>query len=624
MLSRPHLSLRVLALAAASFLLAAAAPARTLTIQNFVEHVDIAKNGTIDVTENIEVHFTGAWNGIYRKIPVKYTTPAGFGYTLFLQPISVTDDAGRALKYQQNDVGRYTEFKIWVPNAADVTRTLVLHYRVLDAISFRFSDHDEFYWNVTGDEWDYPIQSASAHIVLPEGVTGLHAIAYTGVFGSRAQNAEVSINGNRVDIQTNGELGFHEGLTAVVGFDKGFVFPPSAATKIWMFLRSNWPLFLPIITLGLMIWVWWTRGRDPRRNPIAVQYDPPDKLTPGECGTLVDNSVDMRDITATLVDLAVKGYITIEQRQQDGMLHLRHHNDYIFHLKKPASEWNGLRTHEAGMLAGMFLSGSSGFPSFGPGQARGAAAIRGIISAVQSGAFTETQAANAMQADMSVSLSDMQNHFYVHLPSIRTSIMNALVTDGYYTHSPDSVRQGYIFAGAIIGFLIVAGSNFLSGATQSSKVAWIIAGIAVGAIICAFGWFMPAHTEAGERTLEKVLGFEDFLGRVEGDKIERMVKTPELFEKYLPYAMALRVDKKWVQQFSGIAMQPPQWFQGYYGSGFAPYLLMNDLNMMSMQASTAMVSAPRSSGGFGGLGGSGFGGGGGSGGGFGGGGGGGF
>lgn len=614
--SRRYSSLRVLALAAASFFLAVAAQARTLTIQNFVEHVEVAKNGTIDVTESIEVHFTGAWNGIYRKIPVKYTTPAGFGYTLFLEPISVTDDAGHALKYQQSDVGRYTEFKIWVPNAVDATHTLVLHYRVLDAISFHFSDHDEFYWNVTGDEWEYPIESAAAHIVLPEGVTGLHAIAYTGVYGSRAQNAEVSINGNRVDIQTNGELSFHEGLTAVVGFDKGSVFPPSVGTKIWMFLRSNWPLFLPIITLGLMIWIWWTRGRDPRRNPIAVQYEPPDKLTPGECGTLVDNSVDMRDITATLVDLAVKGYITIEQRQQDGMLHLRHHNDYIFHLKKQPAEWSSLRPHETTVLSGMFFSGPAALAGFA-----GRAFARNIATMVANATGQNIESSGLQD---SVSLADMQNHFYVNLPSIRSSILNALVTDGYYTHSPDSVRQGYIFAGAIIGFLIAAGSGFLSGATQSSSLAWIIAGIAVGVIICAFGWFMPAHTEAGERAVEKVLGFEDFLGRVEGDKIERMVKTPELFEKYLPYAMALRVDKKWVQQFSSIAMQPPSWFQGSYGSGFAPYLLMNDLNMMSMQASTAMVSAPRSSGSFGGLGGSGFGGGGGSGGGFGGGGGGGF
>jgi uncharacterized membrane protein len=118
--------------------------------------------------------------------------------------------------------------------------------------------------------------------------------------------------------------------------------------------------------------------------------------------------------------------------------------------------------------------------------------------------------------------------------------------------------------------------------------------------------------------LEKVLGFEDFLGRTQKDQIDRLEKTPELFEKYLPYAMALHVEKKWVQAFSGIAMQPPNWYQGSYGGGFVPYLLVSDLNMMTVQAGSTMASSPRSSGG------SGFGGGGGAGGGFGGGGGGGF
>ena len=614
MLSRRRLLARTLVFLAAALLCGAAAHARSLTIQSFDEHVDVAKDGTIDVTESIDVHFTGAWNGIYRKIPVKYTSPNGFDYTLFLEPISITDDAGNALKYQVSDVARYKEFKIWVPNAEDATRTVVIRYRVLDAINFSFSDHDELYWNVTGEEWDYPIQSASAHIVLPEGVANLHAIVYTGLYGSRAQDADVTTNGNQIDVETKQPLGFHEGLTVVVGFDKGLISPPSALTKAWMFLRSNWPLFLPILTLAFMIWLWSTRGRDPRRNPIAVQYDPPDKLTPGECGALVDNEVNMRDITATLVDLAVKGYITIEQLQQNGLMRLAHHNDYVFHLKKQPSEWSALRPHETAMLAGMFFSSPAALAGFA-----GRAFARNLASMVAN-ATGQDLASSSLQN--SVSLADMQNHFYVNLPSIRGAIMDALVSDGYYTHSPDSVRQGYIFTGIIIGFLIVAGNSFLSGATQSSSLAWIIAGIAVGVIVCAFGWFMPTHTEQGERALERVLGFEDFLGRVEGDKIERMEQTPELFQKYLPYAMALRVDKKWVERFSGITMQPPSWFQGSYGPGFAPYLLMNDLNMMSMQAGTAMASAPRSS--PGGLGGSGFGGGGGAGGGFGGGGGGGF
>jgi uncharacterized membrane protein YgcG len=568
---------RVLALATAALLFATACHARTLTIHEFNEHVEVAANGTIDVTESIEIRFTGSWNGIYRKIPVKYTTPQGFGYTLFLEPISISDDSGNSLKYNQSSQGRYTQFQIYVPGAQDATRTVVIHYRVLDAIGF-FDDHDELYWNVTGDESDEPIESSSAHIVLPEGVTGLHAIAYTGVFGSRAQDAQVTVNGNQIDIVTNHALGFHEGLTAVVGFDKGFVHPPSPLEKVWLFLRSNWPLFFPIIAFLVMAWLWWTRGRDPRRNPIAVQYDPPDQLTPGECGALVDNEVDMRDITATLVDLAVKGYITIEQRQQEGLMHLLHHNDYIFHLKKAPAEWKGLHSHELLMLSGLFDNG----------------------------------------AIQDASLSSLQNHFYTQLPGIRSAISGALVSAGYYTHSPESVRASYIGIGVVLGALGVVGNGVISSATGTSNVAWIIASIATGAIVCAFGWFMPAHTETGERALEKVLGFEDFLSRVEGDKIERIVRTPEMFEKFLPFAMALRVDKRWVQAFSAIAMQPPQWYQGgYYGQGFAPYLLVNDLNMMSMQASSAMTSAPRSSGG---TGGSGFGGGGGSGGGFGGGG----
>jgi uncharacterized membrane protein len=134
-------------------------------------------------------------------------------------------------------------------------------------------------------------------------------------------------------------------------------------------------------------------------------------------------------------------------------------------------------------------------------------------------------------------------------------------------------------------------------------------------VVCIVGWFMPAHTIQGARTYAKVLGFEDFLGRVESDRIEKLEKTPELFEKFLPYAMALHVEKKWVQAFAGISMQPPQWYQGPYGSGFVPYVFVNDLNYMTVQAGTVMSSSPRSSGG------SGFGGGGGSGGGFGGGGG---
>ena len=127
-----------------------------------------------------------------------------------------------------------------------------------------------------------------------------------------------------------------------------------------------------------------------------MQYDPPDKLSPGELGTLVENEAGMRDITATLVDLAVKGYLTIEQKDESHLLGLSHSKEYIFHLKRPATEWTGVRPHELEMLSALFNDGS--------------------IDAVK--------------------LSELQNRFYTHLPAIRSRIFDALMADGYYLHTP--------------------------------------------------------------------------------------------------------------------------------------------------------------------------------------------
>ncbi len=604
---------RLLAVSALALLAALPAAAKQIIIQRFDEQVLVHRDATIDVTETIQAQFIGTgWHGIYRTIPIQYTDPEGFNYTLFLDHVTATDGDGHSLKLEQSHEGRDLKFKIYVPEPDDSTRTIILRYRVLDALRF-FADHDELYWNVTGEEWQSPIESASARIELPEGPTGLHAIAYTGGYNSRAQDAEVTVNDNVVEIRANHPLGYRQGLTAVVGFDKGLVHQPTPSQNIALFLQSNWPLFIPVIVLFVMYWLWWTRGRDPERDVITVQYEPPDKLSPGECGTLVDNQAAMRDITATLVDLAVKGYITIEQKDQTGMLGLTHHRDYIFHLKKPAAQWDEARPHERIMLRGLFLGDDSTVSDSVPAPGAIASQSPGVQDYSLSSGTVDNAAPQA-----SVALSDLQNRFYRQLPGIRDCIFDALVQDGYYLHRPDTVRQGYMGAGLAIGFVIVFYGGWLAKQSGMSNLPWFVAGIASGAIIFGFGWFMTARTSAGAKTYAKVLGFENFLGRVESDRIERLEKTPELFEKFLPYAMALHVEKKWVQAFSGITMQPPQWYQGTYVGPFQAYFLVNDLNMMSMQAGTVMSSAPRSSGG------SGFGGGGGAGGGFGGGGGGGF
>jgi uncharacterized membrane protein YgcG len=556
------------------------AQGKQLRIQKFDSEITVTPDAKVDVTENITFQFKGGpWHGVYRTIPVEYVGPSGLNYSLFLDVRSITDGNGNKLKFESSRVAQNRKLKIYIPNADNSTQTVVIEYVVSDALRF-FDDYDEFYWNVTGDQWEIPIDAASAHIVLPPGASGIRANTFTGSFRSKGREAAAEVAGTGVDVTTAASLGIHEGLTVAVAFDKGVVHEPTAADTFFLYLRSNWALFLPIVAFVLMFWLWWTKGRDPRLRPITAQYEPPDKLTPGEVGTLVDNSVVMRDITASIVDLAVRGYLVIEEQQKDHLLGLTHSKEYVFHLKKSQAEWNTLQPHEQALLSGLFSGGNAGD---------------------------------------SVSLSELHNRFYTSLPGIKSDIFASLVGRGYYKRRPDSVRSGYLGFGVVMGVILIFGGNALARSMGMAPASFIVAGILTGAIICGFGWFMPAHTQTGARALEGVLGFEDFLNHVEADRFNRTIKTPEMFEKFLPFAMALGVEKNWSNAFKDIYTQPPQWYQGNFGPAFYPYMFVGSLNSMSSLAGTAMASAPRSSGG------SGFGGGGGfSGGGFGGGGGGGF
>ena len=578
-------SLFVAVLAAALFFPAASAlTTKELRIQDFHSDVIVMPDGSVDVTEKIQVHFLGSgWHGLYRSIPVEYVTPQGFNYSLFLTVKQITDATGRSLKFDSSRERHYRKLKIYIPDADNSTQTISIEYTVSDALRFP-EDHDEFYWNVTGDEWTAPIQAASARIVLPVGTTNIRGNVFTGGYGSRAQDADVEIAGNGVEFRTREPLRIHEGLTVGVAFDKGFVHEPTALDRVSLFLRGNWPLILPVIAFLGMFYIWWTRGRDPRLRPIAAQYEPPDQLSPGEAGTLVDESADMRDITASIVDLAVRGYIVIEEHTKERMLGLMHDKDYNFIVHKDRSEWSKLKPHEQVLLSGLFSAGTVG---------------------------------------ESVSMSSLENHFYKNLPDIKNRIFESLVTHGYYKSRPDTVRSSYIGIGVVVGVIAIWGGLSLASRLGMAPPAFVIAGILTGAIICGFGWFMPAHTEQGTRALEGILGFEDFLVHVESDRFNKMIKTPEMFEKFLPYAMALGVEKNWSKAFQGILKEPPNWYRGSsFGPNFYAMSFVNDLSYMSTRASSALTSAPRSSGGSafgGGGGGGGF-----SGGGFGGGGGGGF
>jgi uncharacterized membrane protein YgcG len=554
-----------------------AAAQRSYTIDRFDAVIQVQRDASIQVTETITARFVGSWNGIYRTIPVTYRTPQGFNWTLGLTLQRATDGEGRPLRVEANRERHYIKFKMWIPGAADATRTVVLKYRATNGLRF-FEDHDELYWNVTGDEWDVPLGAATARIELPPGADGVRAIAFNGAYGSTAQEARVETRGTTVTVAMPHALGFHEGLTAVVGWNKGLVTEPPVTARAQQAVTSNWPLVIPIPVFFLAFFIWRRRGKDPRRLPIAVQYEPPRGLSPAEAGTLLDNSADLRDITATMVDLAVRGYLRIEEREGSKFFGLVFGRDYTLRRLDPPAGAAELAPHERRLFDGIF-AGRSGL----------------------------------------VELSDLKEEFYTEITGIKTSVFDRLLGRGFYHARPDQVRIRWIVAAVVFGGVIAIGGGAMSAGFLMTPVPFIAAGVLVGAILLGFSLIMPARTEAGTRALEHVLGFEDFLRRVESENLKRIiVGHPELFDRYLPFAMAFGVERKWARAFEGIYTQPPTWFVGPSMTHFNVSGFSANLAHLSTTAGSTLTSSPRSSGGsgFGGGGSSGGGGGGGGGGAF--------
>jgi hypothetical protein len=559
-----------------------AAQARSLTIESFDAEIAVRSSGDVDVKEVLRVRFDGEWNGLRRVLPEAYRTPAGFNYRLLLDVEGAADAQGRPLRVEERRDGGDRELRIWVPDARDAVRTVVLRYRVRNALRF-FGQHDELYWNVTGTEWEIPIEAAYATILLPAGVQGVEAGAYTGATGSTERAARLDVEGERVRVMSTRPFSPGEGLTVAVRWAPGVVARPTAFERARLFARMNGfnllAGLLPLGVLAAMLSLWLRRGRDPKPQSIAPHYEPPDAMSPAELGALVDHTADLPDITATLVDLAVRGWLVIEQTEEKKLLGLKIETEYAFRLRRPSVEWGALEPHERRLLAAVF----------GP----------------------------AAPAGEHVTLASLKDEFHSKLAGIRDAIYARLIERGYYCQRPDRVRSRYVAAGVVLGAVLIWGGIAAAEHVALSPVAAIVAGVLAALIVVGIGWVMPARTEAGARARERGLGFRDFLDRVESDRFRRMITGPEMFERYLPYAMALGVEERWARAFAGIYREPPRWYSGSNGGTFHVSGFTHDLSRMSARAGAVMASTPRSSGGSGFSGGS-------SGGGFGGGGGGGF
>ena len=562
-----------LALACVLLLSAAACAQRSWRIADYDAQLHADASGEMRVAETIKLVFVGEYHGIHRRIPIDYPGPAGTNFTLFMKVTSVNDGAGHELKWDQSTKDGYRVLTIYLPDAVDTTKTVEIDYTVRNGIRF-FPDHDELYWNVTGNDWPVPIDHASATAFLPDAAAnGIRAQAFTGFYGETGREAKVEIRGADVVFESTNPLPMRGGMTIDIAIPKGVIHEPGAMTRLWWVIESNPILWLPVVAFVVMFGMWYLEGRDPDPGmSVAPMYAPPDKMTPAEVGTLIDDSVDPRDITCTLVDLAVKGYLTIEEK--DSKVLFFSNKDYIFHLVKPREQWTGLAEHERLLLDQVFGLGND------------------------------------------VSLSSLTNHFYTAIPPLKHDIIQALKDKGMYRLDPESANAYRLGAVVLIALPFVI-AHWAGWANMFASWPLAIVAIAVALIIVyLFGRQMTAKSLQGAKTWVQIAGFQEFMKRVDEQRLKTM--PPDTFEKYLAFAMALGVEHQWAKAFAGLLKDPPRWYVGPQGTYFDPIYFTNNMSAMTHVAATTFQSAPRAqssgsgfSGGGGGFSGGGFGGGGG-------------
>jgi len=549
------------------------AQAQDFTINSFHSDLIIHEDSSLTVKEAIEVEFHRPRHGIYREIPFKYTDELGNTFRTPLDVLSVTDEAGKDWKYTAKRSGDAIHIRIGDANKyVSGRQSYVITYSVENAILF-FEDHDELYWNVTGNYWKSPIKKASANVNLAvkSKSKNLWASCYTGSLGSRESLCGFDTSGNIAGFLSKKTFASGEGLTIAFGWDKGLVSQPSSWKRfLWALdLKENWVFMLPVLSLIFMINLWNRRGRDPKvRESVTVMYEPPKykdvPLTPAEVGAVIDEKLDARDITATIIGLAVKGYIKIEETKKEGLVF----DSIDYFLAKLKDPDDNLSQFEKALM-GKIFSGS----------------MPGLM------------------------VSDMKNKFYTSLDSLKETLYGEIVRKGYFLRNPESVRALYIAVGVAV--MVIAGfaAGFLSPYSMGKN---IIAGILAGIPVLAFSRVMPAKTRAGAAAYMDILGFQEFMNRAEKDRLKRM-GDQELFSKFLPYAIALDVADNWAKAFEGIYQEPPKWYVSPGGFGtFSPYRFSGSITSMTSSLGSAMYSTPRGSGigGSGGSGGGGFSGGG--------------
>ncbi len=469
-----------------------------------VTRLDVAiivePDSRMHVSESILYNFADLErHGIYRTIPLRYKARGG-NYNLRMSDISVSLN-NTSVPFETSREGSSIRLKIGDADAyVTGEQHYIVNYTITRAINY-FDDHDELYWNAVGTAWEVPMQAATATVTLPRAehvLENTNATCFSGISGSTESDCSTIKNDNTFTYATNRPLQPGEGLTIVAGFPKGLVAAPSKNQEILWIIQDNFILGLPILVFALMFWLWRKYGKDPKGSgTIVAQYETPDKLTPLAVGILVDYTANKQDISAEIIYLATQGYIHINRIETKKLLFFKGAD---YELKKLKEAGSDMSTADKILFNALFADGDT------------------------------------------LKLSDLQKNreFGKEIQEAKTKTTKELVTAGYFPRNPRTLQ---------VVFIIIGGALGIWGTIAAAALFGLYGGLATivsALIIVGFGILMPTRTVKGARAREHILGLKEYMTVAEKDRLafhNAPEKNPQLFEKLLPFAIALGVDK---------------------------------------------------------------------------------
>ncbi|MBW2714616.1 MAG: DUF2207 domain-containing protein [Deltaproteobacteria bacterium] len=623
-------------------------------ILDYEAQIEIAHDGSLTVTESITVNAEGKKikRGIYRDFPTHYRGRFGQRVVVPFEVVSVKRDGGSEDSHLKKVDGG---IRVYFGNAKRQVSEGVHRYEIVYQTGWQvgfFEEHDELYWNVTGNFWEFPILRARATVRLPETVDSANVAheGYTGAAGSKGRGLSSAFDAvaREFYFETTNALPERHGLTIVAQFPKGIVTPPSEAERREAFLCANASLIAGLVGAMVLLgyyWIAWiAMGRDPAAGTIIPLFEAPRGQSPGAMRHLMQMGYDNTCFSAALVNMAVKGFLRIEE------------TGGVYTLVRADADRKVLSSGEKRIAANLLGSGRfeirraehakirktiAAFKKWlklenegGLFRANRAAIIPGIaISVLAIGAI-----GYAMKDEILGNPSEMSSVFLtIWLTFWSVGVYGLLVKVVIAWKDVRKAESGISRVGTVAAAIFIScfaipfvgAEIFVLGLlVQSTSLALVATLLVLALSNVVFYQLMRRPTKAGRRLMDEIEGFKMYLCTAESDDIRRLEgpkRTPELFEKFLPYALALGVENEWAERFSDVLEQAgmgedggyrPVWYSGGSFDRFGSEGLVSSLGSSLSGAIASNSSAPGSSSGGGGGGSSGGGGGGGGGGGW--------